>query len=81
MLGTDFGLFTFQQSTSATFEIKTKSFSAHITKIPRLYEEPTTMSYNPRMSIAPNTQQQNRGKKKDEESDAFMRLVSSSMLY
>jgi kinetochore protein Nuf2 len=33
------------------------------------------MSYNPRMSIAPNTQQQNRGKKKDEESDAFMRLV------
>ncbi|EHL01542.1 putative kinetochore protein nuf-2 [Glarea lozoyensis 74030] len=32
------------------------------------------MSYNPRMSLAPNTQQQNRGKKKDDESDAFMRL-------
>jgi hypothetical protein len=36
----------------------------------------TRMSYNPRMSIAPSTQQQNRGKKKDDESDAFMRLVS-----
>ncbi|CAG8982531.1 hypothetical protein HYALB_00002313 [Hymenoscyphus albidus] len=32
------------------------------------------MSYNPRMSIAPSSQQQNRGKKKEEESDAFMRL-------
>ncbi|KAG9245206.1 kinetochore protein-like protein nuf2 [Calycina marina] len=32
------------------------------------------MSYNPRMSMAPNSQQQNRGKKKEEESDAFMRL-------
>lgn len=33
------------------------------------------MSYNPRMSMVPNTQQQNRGRKKEEESDAFMRLV------
>lgn len=35
------------------------------------------MSYNPRMSMAPpNTQQRNQ-RKKEEESDAFMRLVSS----
>ncbi len=34
------------------------------------------MSYNPRMSIVPNTQQRNQGKKKEEDSDAFMRLVS-----
>jgi hypothetical protein len=34
-----------------------------------------TMSYNPRMSMVPNSQQQNRGKKKEEDSDAFMRLV------
>jgi len=33
------------------------------------------MSYNPRMSMAPNSQQQNRGKKKEDESDSFMRLV------
>jgi hypothetical protein len=33
------------------------------------------MSYNPRMSMVPNSQQQNRGKKKEEDSDAFMRLV------
>ncbi|KAK6600167.1 kinetochore protein NUF2 [Botrytis cinerea] len=32
------------------------------------------MSYNPRMSLAPSSQQQNRGKKKEEESDSFMRL-------
>ncbi|TVY89741.1 putative kinetochore protein [Lachnellula willkommii] len=32
------------------------------------------MSYNHRMSMAPNTQQQNRGKKKEDDSDAFMRL-------
>ena len=29
------------------------------------------------MSIAPGSQQQNRSKKKEEESDAFMRLVKS----
>jgi kinetochore protein Nuf2 len=33
------------------------------------------MSYNHRMSMVPNTQQQNRGKKKEDDSDAFMRLV------
>lgn len=33
------------------------------------------MSYNPRMSIVPTSQQQNRGKKKEDDSDAFMRLV------
>jgi kinetochore protein Nuf2 len=33
------------------------------------------MSYNPRMSMVPSSQQQNRGKKKEEDSDAFMRLV------
>jgi kinetochore protein Nuf2 len=33
------------------------------------------MSYNPRMSIVPSGQQQNRGKKKEDDSDAFMRLV------
>ena len=27
------------------------------------------------MSMVPNTQQQNRGRKNEEESDAFMRLV------
>ncbi|RDL30732.1 uncharacterized protein BP5553_10077 [Venustampulla echinocandica] len=32
------------------------------------------MAYNPRMSMAPNSQQQNRGKKKEDDSDAFMRL-------
>jgi kinetochore protein Nuf2 len=37
-----------------------------------------TMSYNPRMSIVP--QQQNRGKKKEEDSDAFMRLVRNSLV-
>jgi kinetochore protein Nuf2 len=35
------------------------------------------MSYNPRMSIVP--QQQNRGKKKEEDSDAFMRLVRNAL--
>jgi kinetochore protein Nuf2 len=35
------------------------------------------MSYNPRMSIVP--QQQNRGKKKEEDSDAFMRLVRNPL--
>ena len=34
------------------------------------------MSYNPRMSMVPNSQQQSRGKKKEEDSDAFMRLVT-----
>lgn len=34
------------------------------------------MSYNPRMSMAPNSQQQSRGKKKEDDSDSFMRLVS-----
>jgi kinetochore protein Nuf2 len=33
------------------------------------------MAYNSRMSLAPSSQQQNRGRKKEEESDAFMRLV------
>ncbi|CAL3971380.1 unnamed protein product [Diplocarpon coronariae] len=32
------------------------------------------MAYNPRMSLVPNMQQQNRSKKKEEDSDAFMRL-------
>lgn len=32
------------------------------------------MAYNPRMSIIPNTQQQSRSRKKEEEADAFMRL-------
>ncbi|KAH8678976.1 kinetochore protein-like protein nuf2 [Tricladium varicosporioides] len=38
------------------------------------------MSYNPRMSMVPNSQQQNRGKKKDEESDAFMRLPDKEIV-
>jgi kinetochore protein Nuf2 len=33
------------------------------------------MSYNARMSMVPNSQQQSRGRRKEEESDAFMRLV------
>jgi kinetochore protein Nuf2 len=33
------------------------------------------MAYNSRMSIVPSAQQQNRNRKKEEESDAFMRLV------
>ncbi|KAH8792876.1 kinetochore protein-like protein nuf2 [Hyaloscypha sp. PMI_1271] len=36
------------------------------------------MSYNPRMSIVP--QQQNRGKKKEEDSDAFMRLPDKEIV-
>ncbi|KAI5463490.1 Nuf2 family-domain-containing protein [Mariannaea sp. PMI_226] len=32
------------------------------------------MSYNPRMSIIPTSQQQSRSRKKEEEADAFMRL-------
>ncbi|KYK59119.1 kinetochore protein nuf2 [Drechmeria coniospora] len=32
------------------------------------------MAYNPRMSIIPSSQQQNRSRKKEEEADAFMRL-------
>lgn len=32
------------------------------------------MAYNPRMSIIPNSQQQSRSRKKEEEADAFMRL-------
>lgn len=31
--------------------------------------------------MAPNSQQQNRGKKKEEDSDAFMRLVSNLRQY
>ncbi|KAH8596088.1 kinetochore protein-like protein nuf2 [Bisporella sp. PMI_857] len=38
------------------------------------------MSYNPRMSMAPNSQQQNRGRKKEEESDAFMRLPEKEIV-
>ncbi|KAL3427395.1 kinetochore protein nuf2 [Phlyctema vagabunda] len=38
------------------------------------------MSYNPRMSMAPSSQQQNRGKKKEEESDAFMRLADKEIV-
>ncbi|KAF4630258.1 hypothetical protein G7Y89_g7877 [Cudoniella acicularis] len=38
------------------------------------------MSYNPRMSMVPNSQQQNRGKKKDEDSDAFMRLSDTEIV-
>ncbi|PSS16617.1 hypothetical protein M430DRAFT_104006 [Amorphotheca resinae ATCC 22711] len=38
------------------------------------------MSYNPRMSMVPNTQQQNRGRKKEEESDAFMRLPDKEIV-
>jgi hypothetical protein len=37
------------------------------------------MSFNPRMSMAPpNTQQRNQNRKKEEESDAFMRLVNTA---
>ncbi len=39
------------------------------------------MSYKPRMSMAPPTQQKSRVTKKEEESDAFMRLVSDFILY
>ncbi|KAH8808956.1 kinetochore protein-like protein nuf2 [Xylogone sp. PMI_703] len=38
------------------------------------------MAYNPRMSMAPNSQQQNRGRKKEEESDAFMRLPDKEIV-
>ncbi|RDW69484.1 hypothetical protein BP5796_05304 [Coleophoma crateriformis] len=38
------------------------------------------MSYNPRMSMVPNSQQQNRGRKKEEESDAFMRLPDKEIV-
>ena len=33
------------------------------------------MSFNPRMSMVPSSQHQSRSKKKEEDSDAFMRLV------
>jgi len=47
--------------------------------LPQPYKSTTEieMSYNPRMSIVP--QQQNRGKKKEEDSDAFMKLVINSL--
>ncbi|KAH7370380.1 kinetochore protein-like protein nuf2 [Rhexocercosporidium sp. MPI-PUGE-AT-0058] len=38
------------------------------------------MSYNPRMSIVPNMQQQNRSKKKEDDSDAFMKLPDKEIV-
>ncbi|TAQ87546.1 hypothetical protein B7494_g4127 [Chlorociboria aeruginascens] len=38
------------------------------------------MAYNPRISIAPNSQQQNRGRKKEDDSDAFMRLPDKEIV-
>jgi hypothetical protein len=57
-------------SSYSTFNLNSKVHS-------RLIHCELEMSYNPRMSMAPpNTQQRNQ-RKKEEESDAFMRLVSS----
>jgi kinetochore protein Nuf2 len=50
---------------------------ANVSTLSKLKPAPFEMSYNPRMSIVP--QQQNRGKKKEEDSDAFMRLVRNSL--
>lgn len=41
----------------------------------RQYLRTLEMAYNSRMSMVPSGQQQNRSRKKEEESDAFMRLV------
>ncbi|KAG9235817.1 kinetochore protein-like protein nuf2 [Amylocarpus encephaloides] len=38
------------------------------------------MAYSSRMSIAPNSQPQNRGRKKEEETDAFMRLPDKEIV-
>ncbi|KAH8911114.1 Nuf2 family protein [Coniochaeta sp. PMI_546] len=38
------------------------------------------MAYNPRMSILPAAQQQNRSRKKEEEADAFMRLPDKEIV-
>ncbi|KAE8448601.1 putative kinetochore protein nuf2 [Mollisiaceae sp. DMI_Dod_QoI] len=38
------------------------------------------MSYNPRMSMVPSSQQQNRTKKKEDDSDAFMRLPDKEIV-
>lgn len=55
--------------------LSTSSITTTLPNTPRIS---LTMSYNPRMSMVPSSQQQNRGRKKEEESDAFMRLVCLS---
>jgi kinetochore protein Nuf2 len=69
------GRFVYMATTSKTTPVR--NFLTLSTVFENNLFAHTTMSYNPRMSIVP--QQQNRGKKKEEDSDAFMRLVRNPL--